>query len=311
MSDGLALTTLQMAEFVARGVLAFEGVVPEALNARFLEPLQAPLSDSKRSLSQAYSLLIHNPSIPKISPGTSLAECFQPGDCLQEIFNLPVVKGAILSLVGDAPIFDHHFLHLTLGASAGLHGASKATSQHNHQDSTIDPRQAFDIQLFYFPQAVTSAMGGTRFIPGSHLRRVSEAAIARYQNIVGQEHVVCPAGSLYVFHMGLWHGAGRNQSTADRYLYKLRLGPSAPQVRLWNDADLVTQPDSPRPIFWTDPSREDPVANRLMALEPWFEADTGRLELLNRLKLWRYITGDAKADVDYWLTRIENEWGLP
>ena len=36
MGHELGLTTLQMAEFVARGVLAFEGVVPEALNARFL-----------------------------------------------------------------------------------------------------------------------------------------------------------------------------------------------------------------------------------------------------------------------------------
>ena len=50
---------------------------------------------------------------------------------------------------------------------------------------------AFDIQLFYFPQEVTEPMGGTRFLPGSHLRVVSEAAISRYQNIVGQQHVVC------------------------------------------------------------------------------------------------------------------------
>ena len=311
MGHELGLTTLQMAEFVARGVLAFEGVVPEALNARFLEQLRAPAGDAEKTLSQAYSRLIHNPSIPKISPGTSLPDCFQSGDCLHDIFALPVVKGMIQSLVGDAPIFDHHFLHLTLGAGTEMQRTSKAVSQHNHQDSTIDPRQAFDIQLFYFPQAVTRAMGGTRYIPGSHLRRVSEAAIARYQNIVGQEHVVCPAGSLYVFHMGLWHGAGRNQSIEDRYLYKIRLGPNAPQVRLWNDSDLVTQQDSPRPIFWTDPNHKDPVANQLMALEPWFEADTGRLELINRLKLWRYITGDPKADVDYWLTRVENEWGLP
>ena len=311
MGHELGLTTLQMAEFVARGVLAFEGVVPEALNARFLEQLRAPAGGAERTLSQAYSRLIHSPSIPKISPGTSLPDCFQSGNCLHDIFALPVVNGMIRSLVGDAPVFDHHFLHLTLGAGTEMQRTSKAVSQHNHQDSTIDPRQAFDIQLFYFPQAVTRAMGGTRYIPGSHLRRVSEAAIARYQNIVGQEHVVCPAGSLYVFHMGLWHGAGRNQSTEDRYLYKIRLGPNAPQVRLWNDSDLVTQPDSPRPIFWTDPNHKDPVANQLMALEPWFEADTGRLELINRLKLWRYITGDPKADVDYWLTRVENEWGLP
>jgi hypothetical protein len=44
-----------------------------------------------------------------------------------------------------------------------------------------------------------------------------------------------------------------------------------------------------------------------MQLEPWYEYDTGRLELINRLKLWRYLTGADQADVDYWLSRIENE----
>ena len=47
MGHDLGLTTLQMAEFVARGVLAFEGVVPEALNARFLEQLRAPAAVQK------------------------------------------------------------------------------------------------------------------------------------------------------------------------------------------------------------------------------------------------------------------------
>jgi hypothetical protein len=43
-----------------------------------------------------------------------------------------------------------------------------------------------------------------------------------------------------------------------------------------------------------------------MTPEPWFENDTGRLEFLGRIKLWRYLTGDATYDADYWLTRVEN-----
>ena len=42
-----------------------------------------------------------------------------------------------------------------------------------------------------------------------------------------------------------------------------------------------------------------------MRSERWFEFDTGRLEMINRVKLWRYLLGDASADVDYWLTRLE------
>lgn len=117
MNRGLGLTTLQMAAFVARGFLVFEGVVPEALNARFLGQLRAPGGDSEDNLGEAYNRLLHNSSIPKISPGTRLPDCFQPDDCLHEILDLAVVKGVIKSLVGSAPVFDHHFLHLTLGAS--------------------------------------------------------------------------------------------------------------------------------------------------------------------------------------------------
>ena len=46
-----------------------------------------------------------------------------------------------------------------------------------------------------------------------------------------------------------------------------------------------------------------------MTPEPWFEQDTGRLEYINRIKLWRYISGDPEFDADYWMTRVENEAG--
>jgi len=46
----------------------------------------------------------------------------------------------------------------------------------------------------------------------------------------------------------------------------------------------------------------------LTRLEPWFELDTGRLEILNRIRLWRYLLGDESIDVDYWLTRLENDF---
>ena len=42
-------------------------------------------------------------------------------------------------------------------------------------------------------------------LPGSHLRRVNESDIARYQNFVGQMPTVCTAGTLLVCHHGLWH----------------------------------------------------------------------------------------------------------
>ena len=41
--------------------------------------------------------------------------------------------------------------------------------------------------------------------------------------------------------------------------------------------------------------------------EKWFENDTGRIEYINRIRLWRFLLGDDSFDADYWATRVENE----
>jgi hypothetical protein len=53
------------------------------------------------------------------------------------------------------------------------------------------------------------------------------------------------------------------------------------------------------------PAVED-IQRILSKQEPWFEQATGRLEIVNRIKLWRFLTGDDNFDVHYWLTRLEN-----
>jgi hypothetical protein len=45
----------------------------------------------------------------------------------------------------------------------------------------------------------------------------------------------------------------------------------------------------------------------LSKFEPWFENASGRLEIVNRTKQWRFLTGDDNFDVHYWLTRLENK----
>ena len=49
------------------------------------------------------------------------------------------------------------------------------------------------------------------------------------------------------------------------------------------------------------------IQSVLMQREPWFEAGAGRLEMINRIKLWRFLTGDDTFDAHYWLSRLENE----
>jgi len=292
----IRLNDAQMAHFVARGFLELEAVVPDAINLALMQEL-TPLDDE--SPSQLRRRLIASGTVPAIAPGTPLADAYTEGSAIARMVQVPEVAGAIASLVGERCVLDHHYLHSTTPGG---------TAQHTHADSTIDIRRTFDIQLFYFPHDTLETMGGTRYVPGTHLRIINEMAIARYQNLAGQRRIVCPAGTVVLFHHGLWHGAGANRSTRLRQVLKLRLCPTEPQRRLWNLGDAATRTRAAPPIFWTDPDADrDAVHRILMTPEPWFEQDTGRLEYLNRIRLWRHLLGDEHVDVDYWMTRIENE----
>ena len=238
-----------------------------------------------------------------MAAGTPLSGTYPQGSAIERLLNLPLVAGAIRSLVGEAPVFDHHFLHVTFPPA--YHEGGESVSQHTHQDSTIDPRQAFDLQIMYYPHKVTRPMGGTRFVPGTHLRKVSEVALGRYQNIRGQQHMVCEAGTLLFLHSGIWHGGGVNLSDETRTMFKVRINPSKTQVRQFDLETLKPQTEQ-RPIFYLKGPLPPSVEQTLMTPEPWFEQDTGRLEFVNRIQLWRYLTDDPTYDADYWMTRLEN-----
>ncbi len=297
------LNSTQMAEFAALGYVRMDAVVPNEINELFLTGLG---DGGAETPADQYALLRESSTIPVVQAGVPFKGAYPEDSALGQIVNLPRVSGAIRSLVGADPVFDHHFLHMTFPPRFTN---GKGSAQHLHQDSTIDPRRAFDIQLMYYPEQVTADMGGTRFIPGSHLRVVSESSIGRYQNMKGQQQVVCEAGTLLFMHMGIWHGGGRNDSDQLRHMFKIRLCPRERQCRLWDDSDLGNDHSEQRPIFWRDDSSSrDPVQAILTHPQPWFEADTGRLEYINRIRFWRYLLGDEDYDADYWVTRVENEY---
>jgi hypothetical protein len=306
VTEPILLTSAEMATFVARGFLRFDAAVPAEINAQFMaEAGQVRELAEGGRLADVYGQTLAASRIPEAPAGTPLADVYDPQSALGRLLALPRVRGALQSLLGEAPVFDHHFLHVTFPPRFHAAAAHENVSQPTHQDSTIDPRLSFDVQVMYYPHAVTREMGGTRFVPGTHLRKVSEVAVGRYQNMLGQQHMVCEAGTLLFLHHGLWHGGGVNRSDEVRYMFKIRLHASGSQVRRWN-LDDAPRPNAQRPIFFlkTAPARGS-VETILTTPEPWFEQDTGRLEYVNRIKLWRYLTGDPTYDADYWLTRLE------
>ena len=287
------LTTSQVAEFAAKGCLRFDGLIDSDLNQEFLDLFAEDIGSDDRYVNKV---------IPNCKPGTYVSQAFPQDHPLSKILAQPVVAGTLKSLMGTNPIFDHHHVHMTF--------PNRSRVQTNHQDSTIDLRSKnFDIQMIYFPHEVNDKMGGTRYIPGTHLRTVHESQIARYQNIRGQIRVTCPAGTIIFFHHGIWHGGGKNTSDVPRIMYKLRLQPSGSQSLQWDTSDLTEEriKSWQRPIFHAfGKHKEDDVPSKLMSHEPWFD-NTSRLEYMNRIRFWRTLLNDAEIDIDYWLTRVENE----
>lgn len=264
-ANDVRLSTQQMAEFVASGMLRFDAVLPEALCLRGQSELA-----SGRWRGDVY-----------LESGTLLNDLW-PDSAFGDALRHPVISGAIQSLVGPNPRFDHRAAHLV--PAAGSHGANL------HQDAEVDRRQhSFDIQLSMFIQDVPPEMGGTMFIPGSHFRRVRIHNTSRYHHIVGQAPTACRMGTVVIWHHNLWHAARSNHTDQDRYMFKVRLNPRVRQQRLWNTDDI------------DDPA----VAAILLRTEPWMGSEY-RAEIINRLRLWRALTGNPTFDANSWLTRLEH-----
>ena len=105
------------------------------------------------------------------------------------------------------------------------------------------------------------------------------------------------------------HGGGKNMSDVPRIMYKLRIQPSGSQSLQWDTTDINKE----RILNWQRPklsvfdnAGSDEIPNILMSSEPWFD-NSGRLEYMNRIRFWRMLLNDPEIDIDYWLTRVENE----
>jgi hypothetical protein len=271
------LSSRQVAEFVTRGILRFDAIVPEDLNRASMVEMRAIrakfLADPARAMRD------------RIPAGRPLDECFTESPGLGQVLRLPQIAGMIHSLVGPNPSHDHDVVHVREPGGPG---------QPLHADEIIDTRLRFDIQVMYWPHDVALEDGGTFFVPGSHFRRINDQDIARYKNFRGQECFSGPAGTVLLLHHGLWHCARPNRGRTSRYMFKIRLNPRVEQVRLWDVSDLG------------EPDVRQSISQLLASREPWFEQPTGLLDQVNRVVLWRYMTGDDGFDVHHRVGRLSN-----
>jgi hypothetical protein len=264
MSDHL-LNSKQMAEFVSSGYLKFDDMVPKDLSAACLEEMKT------RKQGGYFAV------------GTPFEETWPKGTALGDAFRLPQVKGMIQSLVGPDPLYDHHAAHFM--------GAKQMRGPNTHQDSVIDFRENyFDVQLSLFPADTPDEMGGTFLMPGTQFRNVRTSEITFYQHMRGKVWASCTAGTMYVWNTRVWHGARSNHTDQDRYMYKLRLNPTHPQIRNFDTSDL-----------------DDPEIDGILSKSyGWDAGSENRYERIRRVRLWRYLSGQPQFDIgERFLRRIE------
>ncbi len=262
MKKSYLINSKDMAKFISFGYLKFDEIIPKNLCIK--------CRDEMGNYKGYYNV------------GSSFEKTWPKNTSLGEAFRLPNVQGIIQSMVGTDPLYDHHAEHFL--SSGQLKGPNM------HQDSVIDFRENyFDIQMSFFPEDTTNEMGGTFFGPGTHYRNVQTAEIRTYHHMVGKIWANCKAGTIYVWNSRIWHGSRSNHSEKNRYMYKLRLNPSKPQIRNFDTSDIH------------DPE----IENILMTRHGW-EGNAYRYELMKRVKMWRFVSNQNNYDIgEKFLRRYE------
>ncbi len=109
----ILLNSAQMIEFASRGFLRMDGVIPDELNRQFLADIGHVDEEAITTPRAHYANVMASSAIPVVAAGTPLADAYPDGSAARKLVDLPVIKGAIQSLVGRSPTFDHHFLHIS------------------------------------------------------------------------------------------------------------------------------------------------------------------------------------------------------
>jgi hypothetical protein len=264
-------------------VLVLEGVVSQEVNAAALGHIDE-LHRTWRSPNRPHPPVVGGP----------WTETYPPGTPLHAVLHTPKVAGAVHSLVGADAAYDDDYAHIRAPGEPG---------QSLHVDTVIDSGLPFDIQLFYFPTSIASEDGGTGYVPGSHLRLAHESEVACYQHLRGERHWAGSAGSVLIFHHRIWHRARPNRGTSNRTMAKVRLNPQSPQAGLGLGA-RTSELGRSELSDWE-------LSDRFWRREPWMSQGDHRLDVVNRVRLWRYLSGRSDFDVEArFLDRIERRSAL-
>ena len=217
-----------------------------------------------------------------------------PGDAvldevpqLNDVWNSPEMVGALTSLLGpDYEMFPHRHCH---------RNAPGTPSQQIHQDNLNDLRieggqvrqpDRIDLVLaMYYPQDVTSNMGPTLILPGTHVLQALPERMASQGNFRDQVIATVDAGSVVILHYDIWHAGTANTSETVRYMLKFLFQRTTnPSVPSWNH----------------NPSTDATIRQRLESENPMsFQRGLAAKQRHFRTRMWNRLAGDQALDLSY------------
>ena len=167
----------------------------------------------------------------------------------RHVLNSPEVRGALSSLLGPDYIeHPHRYCHDMAPFDEAPEDLAEAVGQRCHQDSYTPmsrPRQHYPryARIIYYPRDTPVKHGPTHVTPGSQFHKTVTG-----EDRAGALPMEGPAGSLWITHFDVIHGAGINLSERTRHMIKfIYLRRSGLKGPAWKCQDLQWKnPEKPR-----------------------------------------------------------------
>jgi hypothetical protein len=148
---------------------------------------------------------------------------------LNQVYEHPVVNGALKSILGDDyQLSGHRHWHCKPPNSPSMNWHQDSVNQRN-------VTEVWNCLALYYPQDVKPNMGPTIVCPGSHFRNAPTDMMANYFHICGQEALTVKAGTVAITHYDIWHTAAKNKSNRQRHMIKMPVHrKTVPQSPSWS-----------------------------------------------------------------------------
>ena len=195
----------EMQQFIAEGYLTLKSSLPSSLHQDIYQRTEEVFAKEGNP---------GNNVLPRIP-------------ALQQVFDDPVVRGALTSVVGPDYIMHAH-RHCHINPAGGQGGGWHKDSYWGYRKVRYHRNRW--VMIFYYPQDVTLENGPTAVMPGTHYYndRADDGQDERHLPVCGE------AGTCTLVHFDLWHRAMPNSTEANRYMMKFQFTRLSELKGSWN-----------------------------------------------------------------------------